>query len=551
MIIKSFSVVDIAAQEANKFEFQRGNNILISDENKSGKSSILKSMYRTLGFDIRSFPSGWNVKDMFFSLEVELNNNQYQITRNKDTYTVSDQKKPLTVKEYSYWLQDKLSIEMKLPNTVTGELHKAYSSALILPFYIDQDDSWDGILYKNVTNTLGQYRNIPKSIFENVFSLSSVEIQNLMNDVKEKEKEKKATDLKVINLTSVVEEYRKELDDDSPVSDINRGNLESEIEKYLDLVINMNNKISKYKVQLLKKQRDLDIQKQELNELNELLKMSEKEYKNIGGECTYCHSKLTREQSISRLKLSNNHFEIGVYKGELLGDIEKSEKDIIQYKQNKQLLGTEIDKINKRINNSKRMLTIDEYIKSRVKDEALNELIKVLEKNILSSNNLKDKIDDLKNEIKLLEKNKETLKEKIKIEYDILISKMKEVLTDVNIDELKFLEFKNIPGSGTDKNKKYLAYYLVYMSLLEKYSLYTVPICIDSFTKNEIDEENETEMYKAIEKYFFNKSKQSFFSIISKNTHYLKNIDQYNQIKIDKKILSSKFYEKLSIEIKF
>lgn len=551
MIIKSFSIVDIATREAGKFEFCKGNNLLISNENKSGKSSILKSMYFTLGFDIKSFPSEWNIKDMFFSLEVEINKKKYQITRNKNTYMVSDQKKPLQVKAYSYWLQDKLSIEMKLPNTSTGELHQAYSSAVILPFYIDQDDSWDGILYRNVTSTLGQYKNIPTSIFESVFSLSSIEIQNLINMSVEKGKEIKITDSKVVNLQSVVDEYREELEKNSSISDINREKLKKEIERYLELVINMNSKISKYKVKLLKKYRDLEIQKQELAELNELLKMNEKEYTNIGGECTYCHSKLTREQSISRLKLSNNQFEIGIYKNELLKDIEKSEKNIKEYKEQQNLLNEKIDEINKKINSSKKMLTIDEYIKSRVKDEALNELLSVLEKNILHSNLLNEEKKTLEDKIKQLRKEKEMLKAEMKTEYDVLITKMKRVLTDVNIDELDFLEFKNIAGSGTDKNKKYLAYYLVYMNLLKNYGIYNIPMCMDSFTKNEIDAENEAEMYDAVEKHFMNIGEQSFFSIIEKNTHYLKKFAEYNQINIQKKILSSECYEELLKEVKF
>ena len=72
---------------------------------------------------------------------------------------------------------------MKLANTRTKHLYDAYSSAVILPFYIDQDDSWDGGMYKNVTNTLNQYTRIPEDIFKNIFNLSSFEILELQNSL--------------------------------------------------------------------------------------------------------------------------------------------------------------------------------------------------------------------------------------------------------------------------------------------------------------------------------------------------------------------------------
>lgn len=82
----------------------------------------------------------------------------------------------MNVKEYSEWLQHKLEIKMQLANTHTKHLYEAYSSAVILPFYIDQDDSWDGGIYRNVTNTLNQYTRIPADIFKSVFNLSNYEL---------------------------------------------------------------------------------------------------------------------------------------------------------------------------------------------------------------------------------------------------------------------------------------------------------------------------------------------------------------------------------------
>ncbi|OXS57159.1 hypothetical protein B1B00_15880 [Bacillus sp. DSM 27956] len=148
-------------------------------------------------------------------------------------------------------------------------------------------------------------------------------------------------------------------------------------------------------------------------------------------------------------------------------------------------------------------------------------------------------------------KEKESLREAIEKDYNLLMYDIKKVLTSVNMNELKFLEFKKIPGSGMDKNKKYLAYYLAYFSLLRKYSSYLIPFCMDSFIKNEITGETAREMFEAIEKYFFDINNQSFFSIVSENLKHLEGRDSYKKIEVDGKLLLKSKYDEISLEFKF
>lgn len=235
MIISSFSIIDFKNKEAQNFEFKSGTNLIVSKGNTQGKSSLLKSMYFTLGFDVRQFPSGWNTDDMYFQIEVLINNVTYNITRQKDIFRVSDTDFAMNVKEYSEWLQAKLNTRMKLANTRTKNLYDAYSSAVILPFYIDQDDSWDGGMYKNVTNTLNQYTRIPEDIFKSVFNLSSFEILELQNSLTDSTKEKNATDATIESLLKVLKEYREENENVPSVTKIDKVALNNEINRYLQM----------------------------------------------------------------------------------------------------------------------------------------------------------------------------------------------------------------------------------------------------------------------------------------------------------------------------
>jgi len=165
MIFESLDIVDYKDKTAASFNFTKGTNLIVSNGNKKGKSSLLKSIYYTLGFDIRQFPSGWCIGSKIFQLKAKFEDGlTHTITRQGDVYKVDTDDTPLNSKQYSKWLQDTLNIDMKLSNTKTKKLQSAYSSAIILPFYIDQDDSWDGALYRRVSDTLGQYSDVPKGM---------------------------------------------------------------------------------------------------------------------------------------------------------------------------------------------------------------------------------------------------------------------------------------------------------------------------------------------------------------------------------------------------
>ncbi|KQL43770.1 hypothetical protein AN962_05770 [Bacillus sp. FJAT-21955] len=560
MIIIAFSILDFKNKEAQNFDFKAGTNLIVSKGNTKGKSSLLKSMYYTLGFDVHQFPSNWNINFMYFQIEVLINNVKYNITRQKNIFRVSDVEVPLNVKEYSEWLQHKLEIKMQLANTHTKHLYEAYSSAVILPFYIDQDDSWDGGIYRNVTNTLNQYTRIPADIFKSVFNLSNYELLELQNSLTNYSKEKNTVVSTIKSLLNVLEDYRHENADVPTVSKIDKIALNKDIDRYLQMQNELNEQIVKYKMKLLNKQEMLDLQKQELSELEQLLKMNKKRYNSIETECQYCHSKLTKEQSLTRLDLSNNYFEISLLKEEIEKEVVKLTNEIIIFESQQNSIESKIDEIHRRIQNSKDLLTIDDYVKATAKKEASNELESLVDKQVLSKYNLEEKIKVLRREINKLKKEKESLREIIERDYTDLVFEIKKVLNDLNdtkldlselnLDELKFLEFKKISGSGMDKNKKFLAYYLIYFSLLRKYSSYIIPFCMDSFIKNEITGETAKKMFEAIEKYFFD-TNQSFFSIVSENLKHLEFVDSYNKINVEGKLLVRDKYDEIALKFKF
>lgn len=547
MKIESLKIVDFRSKTATNYNFSTGTNLIVSNGNKKGKSSLLKSIYYTLGFDIRQFPSGWNVSDKVFQISVTLENGlSHTITRQGDIYKIDSNDNPLNAKEYSNWFQDNLEIDMQLPNTKTKTLHSVYSSGPILPFYVDQDDSWGGVPYRGVTDTLGQYGDVPKGIFDYLFSISDIEVQKLQNDINKLTEKIGRCEATISNLSDVLNDYREKISGTPEVQEIDREKLNEEINHYLALLNKYTEQNLAYRINLVKKSEKLDFQKQDYEELSQLLKMNKKRYKEIECECKYCHSKLTKEQSLTRLGLNNNAFEIMTLKDKVFKKIEALEIEINETKLLKSKIDNQIDELNTRISESKKLLTIDEYINARAKTVAVTEIEKTVERESISKSSYEAEKKEKQAEKRKIQKEKAELIEKILLSFDTMKSKLKITLSLTDLDELDFLKFKKIDGSGMDKNAKYLAFYLIYFSLIEEYGCYQLPFCMDSFIKNEISGETAKELFSAINKYFLPLKNQVFFSIVTDNLKYLDDKEKYQVIQIEDHILNEKDYEVLS-----
>lgn len=550
MEVETLKIIDYVNKKATSYSFSSGTNLIVSDGNKIGKSSLVKSIYYTLGFDIKQFPSGWNVNNKVFQISIKMSSGQsHTITRQGETYKVDSGTTPLNSKEYSEWFQNILGTNMQLPNIITKELHSVYSSALILPFYIDQDDSWDGVTYKGVTDTLGQYSDVPKGIFEYLFSISDIDVQKLKNELTILTKKIKNCGDVIDNLNRVLRGYREKVSEIPEVQEIDRDKLNEEIKHYLDMLNKYSEQTSKYRIKLVKKSEELDFQKQDHAELVQLLKMSTRRFKEIECECKYCHSKLTTEQSLTRLGLNNNVFEITILKDKVVQKIDSLEYDIKELEYLKSQIDIQIGEINDRINNSKKLLSIDEYVNAKAKTIAVAEIERTISNEAIAKTSYELEKKEKQAEKSKMMKEKKELKTELNSNFELIRNKIKITLQLTEFDEVEFLNFKKIDGSGMDKNTKYLALYLIYFSLIDRFGAYSLPFCMDSFTKNEISGETSKKLFSAISKYFLPLKNQVFFSVVTDNLKYIDNKEDYNIIRIEDYQLNEKNYNELSLSI--
>lgn len=133
---------------------------VIRGANDTGKSSVLKSLYRTLGADPPNIHPRWEDAEVISSLRFAVDDVPYRMLRFKSRFTLFDGEDDLiasftsVTKELAPHFADLFSFHLQLRSG--DEDKQATPAFLFLPFYIDQDQGWQQNL--NSFARLGQFR---------------------------------------------------------------------------------------------------------------------------------------------------------------------------------------------------------------------------------------------------------------------------------------------------------------------------------------------------------------------------------------------------------
>lgn len=87
VILTEILISDFQEKTARKFYFNEGINIITSSENHVGKSSLIKSIYYTLGAEV-NFDDNWDKSSKIYSVKFRLGNQNYQVVRYTKKFVV-------------------------------------------------------------------------------------------------------------------------------------------------------------------------------------------------------------------------------------------------------------------------------------------------------------------------------------------------------------------------------------------------------------------------------------------------------------------------------
>lgn len=542
MILTKLVILDRTDKEANVFVFSDKANIITSDDSYVGKSCLLKSMFYAMGFPIRVIQSGWILKNKLFKLYYIHDNKEGFIIRSGDTYWVDDVSEALSTMEYSKWLLQKYNLNIRLPLKDNVDIRTVYPSAIILPFYVDQDVSWSAILYKNVANDLSQYASsvIPSALFEYLFGISTNVIMDKKQERLYLSNEKNSLGQQYDTLSMLKDDFIRK---DTEEYTFNEQEAINDIKRYLSLAEGINVKLNEFKSSIYQKKIEVDNLKVETLELTKIIENTRHSYNEIRDVCAHCGSDLTEQQSMMRIRLENDQYEATLLRNDLDRKIKKLEAEIDSILQGKLGFENEYASLLSIAEKKQGEITLQQFIEQKAQKLAKTNYVEV--KNTLNEKiaDLTERINKLSSEIRILEKQQRVQRDTIGLRFNELKEKLKITFSTASLNELSFLEFKTITASGTVSNVTLFSIYIIYLRLLSEYSVVELPFGFDALIKDELTENNIKLMYETLEKYILNSNKQVFVVMLKDKLKYI--TGKHNLIELNKPILDKTKYDEL------
>src|SRR6185312_2408193 len=145
-VLSEIMLLSTTERKAKKVKFSP-KRTLIFGRNGTGKSCLIKSIYKTFGaIPAKDHPTWKHLSPISF-IRFKVGSSKYSILKDENTYAVFDGSDNLiqifqgVTKELAPFLADLFDFRIKMPNQL-NEIIVPPPAFLFLPYYVDQDVSW-------------------------------------------------------------------------------------------------------------------------------------------------------------------------------------------------------------------------------------------------------------------------------------------------------------------------------------------------------------------------------------------------------------------------
>ena len=143
---KELLIVDKKEKKARKIQFKKGINIVTSDLNSVGKTSLSLMLLYSFGAKVK-FSDKWHLDNIFTKLTISQNDKDIVIIRYKDTYTIQANGEsffyPVQKYGYSDKLYELLGLTIKIKDKNSDTYSTAVPSLYLLPYFLSQTNTDD------------------------------------------------------------------------------------------------------------------------------------------------------------------------------------------------------------------------------------------------------------------------------------------------------------------------------------------------------------------------------------------------------------------------
>jgi len=493
-ILSKILLLSTKEKKAKKVEFDPVRTIILG-KNETGKSSLLKSIYNTFGATPAKQSGRWKELNPISYCEFSIDSEVFSILKDGKYYAVFNETRDLievfdnVTNGLGPFIASKTDFKVKLINQ-DGKLITPPPAFLFLPFYIDQDASWQEA-WKSFSN-LSQIKKYKRPIIEyhvglrpNEYYEAKGEMEAIETKIEELEHERRISQ-------SILNKLKEKMTDED--LNIDLEDFKDELGQLLIECENLRVERDKIKNRLvdlfnlrIRLETQMSIAKQALNEARKDFDYAALEVEdNI--DCPTCGA-----------HYENNFIE----RFEIALDENRCKDLMIEINRELSDVREKIDKENAVLNTrSKELLRIEELLERkkgevRLKDliesqgkkelksifqESIDQLQKSIVDNAFEQKKLKDKIKALENKDR---------KDNIRNDYRMWMYRyVHELGLNLSEDDYKDLT-RNISNTGSALPRSLTAYYFAILNLIKKYSTAAFcPIIIDSPNQQGQDFEN-------------------------------------------------------------
>lgn len=483
---KSTHLLSISSKKAFYFEFSPDINI-ITGENDTGKSSLIKSLYYTLGADIR-IDKRWKNENFIAKVVIHISGHDYAFIRHNkriSIFNLDDCQKHLVTSssrtDIARVVKGIFDFNLELVVKTTSTQTQALPAALYLPFYIDQDNGWAKVL--NSFDGLGMYIDWQNNILHYHTGIKPKEYYKLKGKVSLIDIELSEISATLKALISAQKKFEESFG--RVLFDIDINYYESLLERFLKKCQKLYTKETNYRVDLIKV----------LSERDEIVLQIEESTRQMNdNDIDSLSEKIDLNSKYEVLKNREKLLQIIPELYELKDNYSKKITDIKTKLTDTKKLSSELETMLREV---RAELTLQDVIKAQASKQVeatFDEQIDILSGNVGNLNIEKERLES-----KLLEfSDKKRTKDINSIFKEHLVFACAELGIQNPIIEA-IVRYSSITKSETGSRapRAILAYhYALLKTIEEKSTIPMLPVVIDSPKQQDVDPKTSKKIFK-------------------------------------------------------
>ncbi|WP_117168036.1 hypothetical protein [Paraliobacillus sediminis] len=524
--INKFSIISPINKKAFSQEFTSNINLIVGEKD-TGKSTLSRAILFTMGCDVRSFDLLKKYPDNIYILEFSIKSDDFLLIRRrlkdgkgKNYFKIVKNRHDNNIYYDTTSFKDKLNEILGIRLVTIGKENvetKLFPNHIFLPFYTDQDYSWQSYLAATF-NGVNFIPNIKKILLEYFSGARSNDYYTLQLEKNKVKADFHKVDSLIRGKELIIQENIRN------IKIIESIDVEDFKENY-KMVLNLYNNIIETEHKIKEELNESIYSKNSLLEMHSKLDVSIETIinKEIEKECPTCNQRVDNNMEhnyrllLTRENLINEREKIKMH-------LNEAEKSINESMEQVKTLKVDQNNLEEKLNANTTVVSLieraDSYALSRINIKLKEEII-TLE---IQRKEYEFKLEEVEERLKKLNERN------VSLEYKKL---MIQAFNDLNIQfsyknyYTSNLESVEIGLSGASKVQAFIAQYLtIYEMSLKNKDIIDIPMFIDTFLK---DDFNNDEIVKTAQ-FIFSKLENTFqsFIFISNNEQTLNIIKDYN-----------------------